>query len=93
MSEPDANGWMPIDPSSDQANAPWDGVPVLIHTNCNWGQDTNRVHRVIWTDEVHGLGIFGWAVEDLKFGPYPLRGYTVATHWQPLPAPPVMGGK
>jgi hypothetical protein len=87
--EPDANGWMPIDATANQTAAPWDGVRVLIYTNHNWGRETNNIHRAIWTDQVHGTGIFGWAVEDLKFGPYPLRGYTVVSHWQPLPKPPV----
>jgi hypothetical protein len=77
-----ANGWLPLPADGDQAAAPWDGKPVLVLTNHTW---TGRVHRVIWTDRVHGAGIFGWAVEDCKFGPYPLRGYTVVTHWQPLP--------
>jgi hypothetical protein len=85
----DANGWMPIDAALDQSAAPWDGVPVLIYTNHSWGGETNCIHRAIWTDQIHGAGIFGWAVQDLKFGPYPLRGYTVVSHWQPLPKPPV----
>jgi hypothetical protein len=77
--------WRPIVGAMDQAAAPWDGKPVLIATNHQYG---SRVHRAIWTDSVHGSGIFGWAIEDLKFGPYPLRGYTIVTHWMPLPAPP-----
>jgi hypothetical protein len=77
--------WQPIETATDQAKAPWDGKPVLIYTNHNW---CNRIHRAVWTDAIHGHGIFGWAVEDCKFGPYPLRGYTLVTHWQPLPEPP-----
>src|SRR6185312_8775752 len=80
--------WRPIATALDQSAAPWDGVPVLIVTNYNWGGPTNRVHRAFWTDEIHGSGIFGWAVEDNKFGPYPLRGYTQVTHWMPLPGAP-----
>lgn len=80
--------WRPIAEAIDQEAAPWDGVPVLIVTNHNWGGPANRVHRAFWTDEIHGNGIFGWAVEDCKFGPYPLRGYTQVTHWMPLPEVP-----
>lgn len=86
---PDANGWMPLSVAADQLAAPWDGVPVLICTNHSWGDDYNRVHRARWSNEVHGGNIFGWSVEDMKFGPYALRGYTLVTHWQPLPKPPV----
>lgn len=64
---------------------PFDGKPVLIAIDTTWG---DRVHRVIWTDSVHGEGIFGWAVEDRKFGPYPLRGYTTVAGWMPVPDPP-----
>ena len=84
--------WQPIEMATDQTKAPWDGVPVLIFTNHNWGGETNRVHRAFWTDEIHGSGIFGWAVEDCKHGPYPLRGYTLVTHWMPLPNPPKQEG-
>lgn len=77
--------WQPIPDDGDTTRAPFDGEPVLIAIYSNWG---NRVHRVIWTDSVHGTGIFGWAVEDRKFGPYPLRGYTTVAGWQPLPEPP-----
>ena len=80
--------WQPIDPSAPPTGAPWDGKPVLIVTNHNWGGDDNRVHRARWTDTIHGSGIFGWAVDDCKHGPYPLRGYTVVSHWLPLPPPP-----
>lgn len=79
------SGWMPIDSATDQDDAPWDGKPVLIVTNNRHG---GTVHRAIWTDCIHGHGIFGWAVEDCKFGPYALRGYTIVSHWQPLPQPP-----
>ena len=81
--------WQPIDPSADQTCAPWDGKPVLIVTNHSLGGDENRIHRAIWTDAVHGHGIFGWAVDDCKHGPYSLRGYTVVSHWMPLPPLPV----
>lgn len=77
--------WLDITKATDQAAAPWDGEPVLIVTNHRFG---SCVHRAIWTDTIHGAGIFGWAVEDRKFGPYPLRGYTLVTHWMPLPEPP-----
>lgn len=87
LAEPD-EGWMPIDPNADMSAAPWDGKPVLICTNHDRSY-RNPVHRAIWTDAIHGAGIFGWAIEDYKFGPYPLRGYTVVTHWRPLPKPPV----
>lgn len=80
--------WQDISTATDQSAAPWDGVPVLIATNHNWGGDANRVHRAKWTDAVHGSGIFGWAVDDCKFGPHALRGYTLVTHWMPLPSPP-----
>lgn len=89
MAITDENGWMPIDAAGDQTKAPWDGEPVLIATNHNWGGESNRVHRAYWTNEVHGGDIFGWAVTDCKFEPRPLRGYTVVSHWQPLPKPPV----
>lgn len=81
-------GWQDIATATEQTSAPWDGVPVLVVTNHNWGGDSNRVHRARWTDEIHGTGIFGWVVDDCKHGPYPLRGYTLVRHWQPLPAPP-----
>lgn len=81
-------GWRPLQAEADQSGAPWDGVPVLICTNHNWGGESSRIHRAKWTDQVHGNGIFGWAVEDMKFGPYALRGYTAVTHWMPLPAAP-----
>jgi hypothetical protein len=80
--------WRPIigGPGRDVTVAPWDGKPVLIYTDHNWGGEQNRIHRAIWTDAVHGSGIHGWAIEDCKFGPYPLRGYCNVTHWMPLPA-------
>jgi len=80
------DGWRPLDQNADKSAAPFDGQPVLIFTNHTW---CNQVHRAIWTDQIHGNGIFGWAVEDCKFGPYPLRGYTVVTHWRPLPPSPI----
>lgn len=52
------------------------------------GGKTNRIHRARWTDAIHGKDIFGWAVDDCKFGPYALRGYTLVTHWMPLPELP-----
>lgn len=82
------SAWRSVATAIDQNAAPWDGVPVLIVTNHNWGGPANRVHRAFWTDEIHGNGIFGWAVHDNKFGPYPLRGYTQVTHWMPLPNAP-----
>jgi len=69
----------------DPMKPPFDGKPVLILTDHKW---TNSVHRVIWTDEIHGEGIYGWAVDDCKHGPYPLHGYLKVLGWQPLPAPP-----
>ena len=78
-------GWQPIETAKDQSVLPWNGESVLICTNHNWG---DRVHKAKWTDEIHGEGIFGWAVDDCKHGPYPLRGYTQVTHWMPLPAAP-----
>ena len=78
--------WQPIETAHDQKAAPWDGRPVLVFTNHSHGR--SRIHRVVWTDAIHGHGIFGWAVEDCKFGPYPLRGHTLVSHWMPLPAPP-----
>jgi hypothetical protein len=83
---PDVHGWIKIVAGPDETVAPWDGNAVLICTDHSYG---SRVHRAIWTDAIHGHGIHGWAVEDRKFGPYPLRGYMNVTHWQPLPAPPV----
>lgn len=75
--------WIAI--TGKETGAPFDGEPVLILTN---NACFGRVHRVRWTDDVHGEGIFGWAVDDCKFGPYALRGYTIVTHWMRLPAPP-----
>lgn len=80
------NDWIKITEGPDEAKAPWNGEPVLICTDHTYG---SRVHRVIWTDAIHGHGIHGWAVEDRKHGPYALRGYMNVTHWMPLPAPPV----
>lgn len=77
--------WRLLPTDGDTSKAPFDGRPVLIAINTSWG---NQVHRVVWTDAVHESGIFGWAVEDRKFGPYPLRGYTTVAAWQPLPEPP-----
>jgi len=78
--------WQPIETATDQDAFPWDGAPVIIATNHRFGR--GRVHRAFWTDEIHGHGIFGWAVEDCKFGPYPLRGYTVVSHYMRPPDPP-----
>jgi len=58
--EPSERTWQPIALATDQSQAPWDGKPVLILTNHTW---MNPVHRAIWTDTIHGGGIFGWAVE------------------------------
>lgn len=85
--------WLPIaeapkdGPEGDKARkvAPFDGKPVLICTDHTW---TNPVHRVVYTDAVHGHGIFSWAIEDHKHGPYPLRGWSKIIGWQPLPEPP-----
>ncbi len=77
--------WQPIETATDQDAQPWDGRHVLIATNHRW---THRVHCARWTDCVHGDGIFGWAVDDCKHGPYALRGYTQVTHWMPLPPSP-----
>jgi hypothetical protein len=77
--------WKAIESATDQKAAPWDGQPVLICTNHTW---CSPVHRAIWTDEIHGDKIFGWAIEDCKHGPYALRGFTQVTHWMPLPEPP-----
>jgi Protein of unknown function (DUF551) len=77
--------WKLIDAGPDETIPPWDGKPVLILTDHRYG---SRVHRCIWTDAVNGHGHHGWAVEDCKFGPYPLRGYMNVTHWQPLPEEP-----
>lgn len=76
--------WRDLPADAPPGTAPFDGKPVLICTNHQFG---DRVHRVVWTDAVHGHSIFGWAVEDGKFGPYPLRGYTVVVGWMPLPEP------
>ena len=84
--EREAHRWIPLPLELDTTKPPFDGNPVLILTNHTW---CNRVHRCIWTDAIHGEGIYGWAVEDCKFGPYPLRGYVGVTHWQPLPSPPM----
>lgn len=77
--------WQSLPDDGDTSRIPFDGEPVLIAINTTWG---NRVHRAIWTDAIHGAGIFGWAVEDRKFGPHPLRGYTTVAGWMPLPEPP-----
>jgi hypothetical protein len=82
---PDTVEWIAITGAEPQDKAPFDGEPVLIATNHTW---TSRIHRARWTDEIHSDGIFGWAVDDCKHGPFPLRGYTVVTHWMPLPEPP-----
>jgi hypothetical protein len=76
--------WIKITEGPDE-QAPWDGKPVLICTDHRYG---SRIHRAIWTDRVHGVGISGWAIEDCKFGPYPLRGYCNVSHWMPLPELP-----
>jgi len=76
--------WQPIETATDQSAPPWNGEPVLIYTN---GRG-NPIHRAMWTDAIHGNACFGWAIEDCKHGPYALRGYTLVTHWMPLPAAP-----
>ena len=86
--EATSGGWRLIEADAPQDAAPFDGRPVLIVTNHNWGGDENRVHRARWSDQIHGPGIFGWVVDDCKHGPYSLRGYTVVSHWQPLPKVP-----
>jgi hypothetical protein len=87
LSYVNGSAWIPLGPKKPDglAEAPFDGKPVLIATDHSW---TNRIHRVVWTDAVHGHGIYSWALEDLKHGPYPLRGYSEVTHWMPLPAAP-----
>ncbi len=82
----DLPGWIAITGMEPKDSAPFDGKPVLIATNHSWG---SNVHRAIWTDAIHGEGIFGWAIEDCKHGPYSLRGYTVVSHWMPLPSFPI----
>lgn len=74
-----AGQWLPME------TAPRD-VSVLILTDHRppYGQ----VHVARFTDSVHGGGIYGWAVDDCKFGPYALRGYSNLLGWQPLPPPP-----
>ena len=80
--------WQPIETNIEPGQKPFDGEPVLILTDHNYGGPLNRVHRAFWTDVIYGDGIFGWAVDDCKHGPYPLRGYAVVSHWMPLPPPP-----
>lgn len=77
--------WIKITEGPDELKPPWNGAPVLICTDHTYG---SRVHRAIWTDTIHGRGIYGWAVEDRKHGPYPLRGFMNITHWMPLPPEP-----
>lgn len=86
------NGWMPIE------SAPKDGKSILVHDNnapglpsghadeC-WAGNTDVASW--WQGENGGNG--AWicymsAVLDPKLHFYP-------THWMPMPAPPVGGGK
>ncbi len=82
------NEWRSMADATDETNytaAPWDGRPVLIYTDHAW---SSRIHVAVWTDVIHATGIYGWAVDDCKFGPYALRGFRRVTHWMPLPEPP-----
>lgn len=68
-------------------SAPKDGTPILV-----WFDKPGLgVLRVTWEapqgqDDEWAI----WCVDDNKFGPYALRGYSEgdAKAWQPLPPPP-----
>lgn len=74
--------WKPIE------TAPRDGTEVLIYFGPRVG-----VKSASWTspyaDDRDGKWA-SWCVDDGKFGPHPVRGYSepYPTCWHPLPAPP-----
>lgn len=71
------SAWQPIE------TAPKDGTQILA-----WFGVLIGVRQVAWEETRCGLTI--WAVDDGKFGPYALRGYSdpFPTKWRPLPKPP-----
>ena len=71
--------WQPIE------SVPRDGTEVLIY----FARDGVGVRQVAYTEAANN-DYESWCVDDLKFGPYPLRRWCDgdATHWMPLPAPP-----
>jgi hypothetical protein len=50
----------------------------------------SKVVQSAMKTELHGEGIWSWVVNDNKFGPYPIRGYSDGDMlgWMPLPEAP-----
>lgn len=63
-------------------SAPRDGTRILVAFR------SHGVVSVAWQEAVSGIEI--WCVDDFKFGPYAVRGYTETgvLGWMPLPEMP-----
>lgn len=79
------NEWQLID------TAPKDGTIVLLFGSCNWNEYTERNDPVVtvgfWEDDGGFDCCGGWTA--LTFNPY--SDDCEATHWVPLPEPPLWG--
>jgi hypothetical protein len=73
----------------DMESAPLDGTPILIARPTEWMVEEGW-HVVRWDDHPYIDGEKSWVCHDGKTDS-PLRGPD-PTHWQPLPAPPGVGG-
>lgn len=72
----------------DISTAPRDGSRILVYFG------TMGVWQVLWGDPFETGNDGLWCIDDNKHDYYPLRGYSAtgeraATHWMPLPAPPL----
>lgn len=84
MSEPDANGWMPIE------GAPIDGTIIDLWAKRKGTLDAyERVSDCFWGDIVDwwGLDRQDW----IGLYQHQHRSYENPTHWRPLPFPPLAG--
>lgn len=73
MSEPDANGWLPI----DDTHMPPHDVPVLLYSPPSMGRPNGEIEARPFSTGRSGIG---WSE---------YSQHSWATYWQPLPNPPV----
>jgi hypothetical protein len=80
-----ASQWQPIE------TAPKDGTEILVFFK------SVGIKSVSWTDtDWDSSGEYAlWCVDDNKFAPHPLRGYSSGDEmcWMPLPQPPAIAGE